>query len=736
MMQDAASNHAPLYLAIDQGGHASRALVCDRAGVVVARAIQSLEPVRKGPDCVEYDAPLLFASVRRVIDEVIAGLGDRCGAIIGAGLATQRSTVVCWDRRTGHALSPFISWQDRRANDWLSRLEVNRETVRHITGLPLSAHYGANKLRWCLEELPEVRRAQRAGRLAWGPLASYLLFHLLRERPLFIDPANAARTLLWDLAAGEWSATLLDLFGLPQAPLPAAVPTRHAFGTLAAGGNPVPVTIVTGDQAAALHAHGSPQADTLHVTLGTGAFVQRSTGTRLHASTRLLSGIAFDDGRTRTWTLEGTVNGAGSALDWFARQHPEYDPDALPLLLDTVTAPPLFLNGVSGLGTPFMIADAPTAFVGDGDCPARAVAVAESIVFLLQTNIEAMTEAPPPLRLIRIGGGLARLDGMCQRLADLAGLPVARSDESETTAQGLAWLLREPDAEHAEAPEPSPHADVFQPRDNPTLHRRYRQWRDALASALTTSHRPAAHEVTAPTIVAHRGDAGRFPENTLPAIESALRTGIRHIEIDIQLTADGVPVLFHDDALKRMTGSTGRITRTDRQQLQALHAFEPARFGERFRGTAIPTLASIVELLADWPQAHCFVEIKQESLDAFGIESVVHKVMQTIAPRLGQCTPISFSSDALRAAAALGAPRIGWVLTRYDSAAINEARTLAPDYLFCNQRKLPAARTPIGRGPWRWVIYEVSDPEQAMRLATRGVDMIETMQVERFTDDR
>ncbi len=736
MTETAGPSSGPLYLAIDQGGHASRALIVDAGGGIVRRAARLLEARRAGDDHVEYEAGALLASVRGAIDEVLGGLGERRAALTAAGLATQRSNIVCWDRDSGEALSPVISWQDRRDAAWLERLSGARARVRRITGLPLSAHYGANKLRWCLNELPAVRRALRDDRLAWGPMASFLVFQLSRERPLIVDRVNAARTLLWDSAANDWSAELLELFGLPDTPLPAAVPCLHDFGMLAVDGPPLPLRIVTGDQSAALYAAGEPPGDRLHATIGTGAFVLRRIDRAPRLPSPLLHGLAFDDGNQPLRVLEGTVNGAGSALEWLAQQHPDADLAALPQWLASIAEPPLFLNGVSGLGTPWMTADAPVRFIGDGDHAARAVAVIESIVFLLRVNIDALA-APAPV--LRIGGGLAALDGLCRRLADLTGLRIERSDETETTALGLAWLLREYDpaatvkGRDGWAPA-ARSATVFEPDTDLALHARYRRWLIELERALPAhaARRRPAPLPACPPVVAHRGDAGRYPENTLPALESAARAGLRNIEIDVQLTADGVPVLFHDDLLKRTTGAEGRITSSPLAALAALSAGEPWRLGDRFQNTRVPTLASIVDWLGQWPQLRLFVEIKPESLAAFGVERTVAAVLAAIEPRHPQCVPISFDAGALRVAARLADCPIGWVLTRCDAVELAAARRLAPEFLFCNKRKLPRGRAP--NGPWRWVVYEVPTLTVARRLAARGVDMIETMQVERFVD--
>ena len=351
---------------------------------------------------------------------------------------------------------------------------MSADLIRAATGLVPSAHYGASKLRWCLDHLPAVRDALDDGRLAWGPMASFVLFRVLAERPHVVDPAIASRTLLWDVTTRDWSPQLLELFDLPRGPLPACVPSRFAYGHL----RDIPLTVMTGDQSAALYGSGGPGSDEAYVNIGTGAFVQRFVGDTPVEAPGLLSGVVWQEGDRAAYVLEGSVNGAGSAVTRVAGEL-GLDATRLGELLARPGAPPLFLNGVSGLASPFWVADFESRFVGDGEPWLRLVAVAESIVFLIQANLEAMADTvTPPVRL-NVSGGLGGLDGMCSRLADLSGIPVARHEATEATARGLAWLVAgRPEGWGLDPP------TIFPPRNNPLLADRYRCWRRELAAAL------------------------------------------------------------------------------------------------------------------------------------------------------------------------------------------------------------------------------------------------------------
>jgi glycerol kinase len=469
-----------LYLAIDQGGHASRAFVFDQEGHLLAKGIKDVTVTHRHADWVEQDPEEVVASILTAVDQAGHMLGPGAEDITAVGLATQRSSVVCWDTRSGRALSPVISWQDRRAHVWLGQFSAQAEEIHKLTGLFLSPHYGASKLRWCLDYLPEVGVACKGGYLSFGPLASFLLFRLLLNRPLFIDPANASRTLLWNFKTCDWDPKLLELFGLPAACLPLCVPTRYAFGNMRIRAKPAPLRIVTGDQSAALYAYGQPQTKTAYINVGTGAFLQRPIGYYAAYHPKLLTSIVLHDNIEKNYVLEGTVNGAGSALTWLSQELNMEVEQKLPEWLAQASEPPLFLNGISGLGSPFWVPDFASRFIGEGEPWQKAVAVAESIVFLLQENLRESAYFASQVENIHISGGLARYDGLCQRLADLSALPVYRPGEHEATARGTVYLL-------AGCPEVWPEAARgiwFKPRENSALTARYQRWREALSQAL------------------------------------------------------------------------------------------------------------------------------------------------------------------------------------------------------------------------------------------------------------
>ncbi len=240
-----------------------------------------------------------------------------------------------------------------------------------------------------------------------------------------------------------------------------------------------------------------------------------------------------------------------------------------------------------------------------------------------------------------------------------------------------------------------------------------------------------------PALVAHRGYAACFPENTLLSLSEALKAGACFIEFDVQLCADHTPFVIHDRSLDRTCGIEKDLFTLSSEALKQIQACEPARFGKQFqnRGIYIPTLAEVVDLLQDWPEATAFVEIKRESLRYHGLEYTVEKVMTVIEVVLKQCCIISKSTSAIGYARSLGASSIGWVVTEWTENSRHQITELAPDVLICNYEKIPSPTTQLWPGPWIWAFYEVIHPELAAMLYAQGATLIETKDIGKMLEN-
>jgi glycerol kinase len=479
-----------LYLAIDQGGQSSRVAVYDNQGQQLACFSAPLETRHytdaAGAPCVEQDPHQLLRGLRDCLAQVESHLGQAANQLVAAGFAGQGSSLLCWHRQTGEPLSPILSWQDRRAGSYLQDLPFAQSELMSRTGLRLSPHYGASKLRWCLDNLPEVQAASREGQLCMGPIAGFVFQHLTGAAPA-IDPGHAQRTLLWNLHSNSWDAKLLSAFGIQSAWLPECRWHKSHFGELRFGGRSIPLTISQRDQGASLFAGGLPQADAAYVNIGTGAFVQCLSQNLLAPEGLLVSPLWLTDsggqdplGKTYAW--EAPVNGAAAALPWLAEETGgEVTPERIHAALNLEPFDKCFLlNGQGGLSAPWWRPEFETRFGGKLSADEKILAWLESLIFQVAVNL-ARIERRIPVKRLYLSGGLSRAEGLCQRLANITGKPVIRRHNPDATLQGLAWAL-------AGMPEDwsGQDGDTFKPVGQVALLQRFAAWQSAMAQALGT----------------------------------------------------------------------------------------------------------------------------------------------------------------------------------------------------------------------------------------------------------
>jgi glycerophosphoryl diester phosphodiesterase len=232
-----------------------------------------------------------------------------------------------------------------------------------------------------------------------------------------------------------------------------------------------------------------------------------------------------------------------------------------------------------------------------------------------------------------------------------------------------------------------------------------------------------------PQLIAHRGYAQHYPENTLIALRKAVRAGACYVEFDVQLTADGIPVLLHDATLQRIAGVDAAIHEITLDEART-HAFgEPGRFGATFNDVRIATLSEVVQFLRGTPKTRVFVEIKRASLREFGVEKVMSAILNELPSISNQCALISFDESALRYARKKSSLPIGWVFEPWSEDALSVARDLRPEFVFTDADTLPPEVATLPQGPWQWALYEVADPEMAVQLAARGASLIETFAI-------
>jgi len=437
-------------LALDQGTTSSRTIVFDETGAPVATAQREFRQHFPQPGWVEHDAEEIWETQAATITEALAKANLRPADLAAIGITNQRETTVVWDRRTGKPIAPAIVWQDRRTAGFCDELRRagHDAFIAEKTGLVIDAYFSASKLRWLLDHVPGARQRATRGELAFGTIDSWLVWKLTGGKAHVTDASNASRTMLVNLATGDWDDELLALFDIPRALLPAVRDSSEIYARATEVVPGVPIAGIAGDQQAALFGQACLQPGMAKNTYGTGCFMLMQTGAaRVRSRQRLLTTIAWRLGGRLEYALEGSVFIAGAAVQFLR--------DGLGLIRSAAEIEKLaasvpdnggvyFVPAFVGLGAPYWDPHARGALLGltRGTGAAHiARAAVEAIAHQVTDVLHAM-QADTGRRVteLRVDGGAAANDFLLQFQADLLDCPVVRPRTVETTALGAACL--------------------------------------------------------------------------------------------------------------------------------------------------------------------------------------------------------------------------------------------------------------------------------------------------------
>ncbi|MGZ4454920.1 MAG: glycerol kinase GlpK [Nocardioides sp.] len=435
-------------LAIDAGTTGVTAVVVTPDGTIAGKGYQEFAQHFPRPGWVEHAPEEIWQATLEAVREVLTRV-DR-SEVTAVGITNQRETILLWDRETLGSPRRAIVWQDRRTADICTRLRDagHEDRVRELTGLRLDPYFSGTKLRWLAEEEPHTWALVESGRYAVGTVDSYLIARMTRGTYHVTDVSNASRTLLMDLSTGDWSDELCELFGVPRDALPELVPS---WGEIAVT-DPrsfldleLPIAGIAGDQQSALFGQTCFDEGDSKCTYGTGSFILTNTGSKLcRSEAGLLTTAAWrsPDGEL-TYALEGAIFVTGAAVQWLRDGlqivGSAAETAAIAATVDD-TEGVVFVPALTGLGAPHWDPHARGLIIGltRGTTRGHIVrATLEAIAFEVRDVLETM---PAQLSSLRVDGGAAANDLLCQTQADQVGVPVERPRLVETTALGAAFL--------------------------------------------------------------------------------------------------------------------------------------------------------------------------------------------------------------------------------------------------------------------------------------------------------
>lgn len=439
-------------LSLDAGTTSSRAILFDRKGKQIAMAQQEFTQIFPKKGWVEHDPQEIWDTQRNAVTAVLKKAGVSAEEIDSIGITNQRETTLIWERASGKPVFNAIVWQDRRTAGTCEELidQGKAAIFTEKTGLVVDAYFSATKIKWILDNDPELRQRATAGELAFGTVDSWLIWQLTGGVNHVTDATNASRTMIYNIHKGAWDDELLEILDIPKALLPKVANSSEVVGTTnpALFGSAIKIAGIAGDQQAALFGQLCVQPGDVKNTYGTGCFCIMNTGKKAVASkNKMLTTIAWQIDGSVTYAIEGSIFTAGALVQWLRDQLHMIDAaDAIEDLAASVSdnGGITFVPALAGLGAPYWDPHATGAIMGitRGTEKGHIARAALEAIALRSRDIiiEMQKDAGVDFKTLKVDGGASNNNLLMQIQANLIDAHVIRPKVTETTAMGAAFL--------------------------------------------------------------------------------------------------------------------------------------------------------------------------------------------------------------------------------------------------------------------------------------------------------
>jgi glycerol kinase len=439
--------------AIDQGTTSTRCILFTRKGEIKASSQKEHQQFFPRAGWVEHDALEIWRNTQELISTALQNSGLKPSDINALGITNQRETVVFWDKTSGRPCCNAIVWQDTRSNDICERLsnDGGQDRFREITGLPLATYFSGPKIKWAIENNPDVKKCLDAGNLFVGTIDTWLIWNLTggpRGGRHITDVTNASRTLLMNIHSLQWDDAMLSILQIPASILPQIVASSQNYGVSIDPLAGVPICSAVGDQQAALIGQTCFSPGEAKNTYGTGCFLLLNTGEKpVPSQSGLLTTLAYKLGdQPAVYCLEGSIAITGALVQWLR--------DNLNIIQNSSEIEPLaasvpdnggvyFVPAFSGLYAPYWRGDARGVIVGMSRYTTKAHiarAALEATAFQTREIFDAMEkDSNVHLKALKVDGGMVNNNLLMQFQSDMLNAPVVRPRVSETTALGAAY---------------------------------------------------------------------------------------------------------------------------------------------------------------------------------------------------------------------------------------------------------------------------------------------------------
>lgn len=429
-------------IGIDEGTTSCRSILFDiTKNEIVDISSRSFKSTYPHSGWVEQDAEEIYNLQLETIKDLVSKVKSK--NIIGMGIANQRETIVAWNKKTKKPIYNAIVWQCRRTVQFIESLPQNViASIKQKTGLIADAYFSASKIKWLIDNVPQVKKLMEEDNLCVGTMDSFLAYKLTGK--FVTDVTNASRTMLFNINTLDYDDELLAYFNISRSILPKVISNSEVIGNVLE--YDFPLASLVGDQQASLFGQGCFTIGKAKATYGTGGFLLLNIGEKPIFVDKILTTVAFKTGKKVCYALEGSIYSASSTVNFMKDNLGFFfnpaDTDNMAKSVKNTNGV-YFVPAFTGLGAPYWNSDARALICGIGfDTQKEHIVRAglESMAYNTKAILDEMSNGGATVKRIKVDGGCSKNKFLLQFLADINNIKVIKNKESEATALGAIYL--------------------------------------------------------------------------------------------------------------------------------------------------------------------------------------------------------------------------------------------------------------------------------------------------------
>lgn len=463
-------------LVLDQSTSGTKLLVVQE-GKIIKRYDRKHEQIYPQIGWVEHDPLEIWGNVEELFVTALKENHLSSKEIQTLSLTNQRETVIIWDKTTGMPLYNAMVWQCNRSTGICESLigEGKEPLVSEKTGLRIDPYFSGSKIKWLMDEYPEIKEKSGTGELAIGTMDAWLIWKMTEGEVFATDASNACRTLLYNIHENDWDEDLLDLFGVSRKDLPEIRNANALFGKYQG----IPIQGVLADSQAALYGENCINYGDVKITMGTGCSILMQVKEKKNIrDPRILTTLAWQDTQETTYALEGIIRSCGDALNWFGSQIAKVEEIAYQCneCFDISQEEVYFIPALLGMGAPYWDNQMTASFLGMKRTTTQTdllKAVLESLIFQIKSVIDTMEEVSQlTIPQVFVDGGISKNKALMAQLATLLNKKVIVNDIEEYSAIGTLRMAT------GNMPITAVGEQVYFPSTDVRIKEKYEQWEE------------------------------------------------------------------------------------------------------------------------------------------------------------------------------------------------------------------------------------------------------------------